>query len=76
MKDEIKQPNRERDERISLCFTDEEKKQVKKLADTERLQPGVMIRKMVLDKAAELEKEEFFKQVAEVMPSEEEVEKL
>lgn len=55
--EEQKQPTRERECRVSLCFTEEEKKKVKAYADKERLQPGVLIRKMVLDKAEEELKE-------------------
>lgn len=45
--------NREREQRISLCFTEYEKAKVKAYANKERLQPGVLIRKMILDKADE-----------------------
>ena len=55
--EEKNKPNREREQRISLCFTEDEKKKVKAYADKERLQPGVLIRKMVLDKAEEELKE-------------------
>lgn len=48
-----KKPNRERDERIALCFTPEEKGIVKDFAKMERLPASTLIRKIILDKAEE-----------------------
>ena len=53
--EQINKPYRERNERISLCFTEVEKKKVVAYAEQERLQPGVLIRKMILDKAEKAE---------------------
>ena len=46
---------REREKRIALCFTNDEKEKIIIYSKKERLQPGVLIRKMILDKIDETE---------------------